>query len=243
MTQNEILREMLTERGVDWKAFDLFEQTTQWSTYNGAFVYWSRERDGKLLVETTAPTKCSALCTPAQAIAATVGNVGYGIQFADWCEFPPETMVGETVFDGGGNAIGWIVNTTVGETVWEPSREWKAWHESLRHDNPSNVREAVENILFDVIDFGSDMGPNGNVWSGVDEGDALTEKCIDGWVRSIESIAEMMTKTCRLVDNESGPDMHCTECGREVDDEYRYFMERWGYSRCPHCGRRIEAVG
>lgn len=38
----------------------------------------------------------------------------YGIEFADWCEFPPETMVGETVFDGGGNAIGWIVNATVG---------------------------------------------------------------------------------------------------------------------------------
>lgn len=38
----------------------------------------------------------------------------YGIEFADWCEFPPETMVGETVYDGEGNAIGWITNATVG---------------------------------------------------------------------------------------------------------------------------------
>lgn len=45
-------------------------------------------------------------------VAAKVGNAGYGIQFADWCEFPPETMVGETVFDGEGNAIGWIVDAT-----------------------------------------------------------------------------------------------------------------------------------
>ena len=74
MTGNEILREMLTERGVVWEAFDDFEQTTQWSTHNGAFVYWARERDGKLLVETTAPAKCSASYTPEQAIAATLGR-------------------------------------------------------------------------------------------------------------------------------------------------------------------------
>ena len=69
----EILRRLLDERGVEWEAFDDFEPTTQWSTHNGAFVYWARERDGKLLVETTAPTKCSASCTPEQAIAATLG--------------------------------------------------------------------------------------------------------------------------------------------------------------------------
>lgn len=74
MTPNEILRAMLDERGVEWEAFDDFEQTTEWSTHNGAFVYWARERDGKLLVETTAPTKCSASCTPEQAIDATLGS-------------------------------------------------------------------------------------------------------------------------------------------------------------------------
>lgn len=69
----ELLRDELTKRGVEWEAFDDFEQTTQWSTHNGAFVYWARERDGKLLVETTAPTKCSASCSPEQAIDATLG--------------------------------------------------------------------------------------------------------------------------------------------------------------------------
>lgn len=73
MTTTEILRAMLDECEVEWEAFDVFEQTTQWSTHNGAFVYWARVRDGKLLVETTAPTKCSASCTPEQAIAATLG--------------------------------------------------------------------------------------------------------------------------------------------------------------------------
>lgn len=73
MALNEELRRLLSERGVEWEAFDVFEQTTEWSTYNGAFVYWARERDGKLLVETTAPTKCSASCTPEQAVVITLG--------------------------------------------------------------------------------------------------------------------------------------------------------------------------
>ena len=45
----------------------------------------------------------------------------YGIQFAEWCEFPTETMVGETVFDCEGNAIGWIVNAETVEAEREPS--------------------------------------------------------------------------------------------------------------------------
>ena len=73
MAATERLRELLDERGVEWEAFDVFEQTTHWSTHNGAFVYWARERDGKLLVETTVPTKCSASCTPEQAVEATLG--------------------------------------------------------------------------------------------------------------------------------------------------------------------------
>ena len=47
----------------------------------------------------------------------------------------------------------------------------------------------------------------------------------------------------KLVDNEHGPDMHCERCGGLVDDEYLCFMERYGYSRCPHCGRMIVKSG
>ena len=83
------------------------------------------------------------------------------------------------------------VNATVGMEKWEPSKERKAWHNSLRHDNPTSIREAVENILYEAIDFGGDMGPNGNVWSGVDEGTVLTGNCIDGWVESIARLDEL----------------------------------------------------
>lgn len=48
-------------------------------------------------------------CTPEQAIAATVGT-SYAINFAPTLDRPHETMVGETVYDAEGNAIGWIAN-------------------------------------------------------------------------------------------------------------------------------------
>lgn len=48
--------------------------------------------------------------------------------------------------------------------------------------------------------------------------------------------------TCSLVDNEHGPDMHCSVCYGEIDDVFRYLMDSHGYKRCPHCGRLIEDV-
>lgn len=61
-------------------------------------------------------------CAMADAIDATVGT-DYGIIFAPTLDRPPETMVGETVFDSEGNAIGWIVNATVG--VGTCHKKWR----------------------------------------------------------------------------------------------------------------------
>ena len=50
--------------------------------------------------------------------------------------------------------------------------------------------------------------------------------------------------TCSLVDNEHGPDMHCSVCHGKIDNVFRYLMipSGYGYKRCPHCGRLIENV-
>ena len=48
--------------------------------------------------------------------------------------------------------------------------------------------------------------------------------------------------TCSLIDNEHGPDMHCSVCHGEIDDVFRYLMDSHGYKRCPHCGRLIEDI-
>lgn len=76
----EELRKLLDERGVEWGSYDEFEPRTQWEAHDGAFVYWARERNGMLLVESTAPEKCSLSMTAEQAIAATLGADEYAIE-------------------------------------------------------------------------------------------------------------------------------------------------------------------
>ena len=48
----------------------------------------------------------------------------YGITFAPTLDRPPETMVGETVYDAEGNAIGWIANATVGMGTCTIVKTW-----------------------------------------------------------------------------------------------------------------------
>lgn len=72
MSATDELRRLLDERGVEYET-DERNAITEWSTYYGAFVYFARQREGKLLVETTVATKHSVILTPEQAIAATLG--------------------------------------------------------------------------------------------------------------------------------------------------------------------------
>ena len=73
LTVTDRLRELLDERGVEYET-DERNAITKWSTYYGAFVFFARQREGKLLVETTVATKHSVILTPEQAIAATLGS-------------------------------------------------------------------------------------------------------------------------------------------------------------------------
>ena len=72
----ELLREGLTERGVEYEAYKDIKNRciTKWRTYHGAFVFFAVEEEGKLFVETASDTEHSAICTPEQAIAATLGS-------------------------------------------------------------------------------------------------------------------------------------------------------------------------
>lgn len=72
----ELLRKLLDERGVEYEAYrDIKDRCiTKWRTYHGAFVFFAVEKEGKLFVETASDTEHSAICTPEQAIAATLGS-------------------------------------------------------------------------------------------------------------------------------------------------------------------------
>ena len=107
MGKSDEVRRLLDECGVEHRDNDANRAVryTRWDNGGKREVRYEEWSNGTTRLD-------AGNVTPEQAIAATVGIVGYGIEFADWCEFPPETMVGETVFDGDGNAIGWIVNAT-----------------------------------------------------------------------------------------------------------------------------------
>lgn len=74
------LRELLDERGVEWKPIDGEHICfTEWYTHSGAFVYTARESfrsygDHMLRVETCGLPKACLIATPEQAIAATLGS-------------------------------------------------------------------------------------------------------------------------------------------------------------------------
>lgn len=73
---SDVLRELLEECGVEYEAYrDIKDRrVTKWRTYHGAFVFFAVEKEGKLFVETASDTEHSAICTPEQAIAATLGS-------------------------------------------------------------------------------------------------------------------------------------------------------------------------
>lgn len=76
MTSTDKLRRLLDEHGVEYEAYrDIKNRCiTRWRTYHGAFAFFAVEKEGELFVETASDTERSAICTPEQAIAATLGN-------------------------------------------------------------------------------------------------------------------------------------------------------------------------
>lgn len=68
--------------------------------------------------------------------------------------------------------------------------DWVDWVAGLRHDKPANLTEAVEQIYFNAICFGGDMGPNGNTYWGVDEGMVWTNDAIDEDVELVRSVTK-----------------------------------------------------
>ena len=78
------------------------------------------------------------------------------------------------------------VEATLGREPWS-NPTWERWHKSLRHDEIKSIGDAVEQLMYEVIEFGGDMGPNGNTYNGIDEGDVLTSGFINEWIARFES--------------------------------------------------------
>lgn len=78
------------------------------------------------------------------------------------------------------------IAATLGRESWV-NPTWERWHKSLKHDEIKSIGDAVEQLMYEAIEFGGDMGPNGNTYNGIDEGDVLTSGFINEWIMRFES--------------------------------------------------------
>ena len=67
--------------------------------------------------------------------------------------------------------------------------EYERWYNGLYHDKPpTTMRELVEDIIWATLTI--DLGPDGNIEAGIDEGEVKTDMFIEYWVHEAWSIAE-----------------------------------------------------
>ena len=109
--------------------------------------------------------------------------------------------------------------------------EWERWHKSLRHDEVKSIGDAVEQLMYEAIEFGGDMGPNGNTYNGIDEGDVLTSGYINAWVERFENM--LGPGTCEVEEYEDTGILVCSECGAMQPDDHTVHY-------CWCCGRKVE---
>ena len=118
-----VLHKLLDERGVEYETYkDINNRCiTKWRTYHGAFVFFAVEKEGKLFVETASDTEHSAICTPEQAIAATLGS-----------ELNPDGLpVGLTISEDG-ELLNWRGENYAKQSTLRAERdEWKERYDSV----------------------------------------------------------------------------------------------------------------
>lgn len=147
----------------------------------------------------------------------------YAITFAPTLDRPPETMVGETVYDSEGNAVGWIVNA-----VDEPD---EATMLKLHNRMNAALLDMQEELL---------------AYHPRDRENASSKELIDCVIRAhqiIEDAAAAGVGTCELVIEKRprhGPWIYHFGCGYDFWQPTDCPMPI--LKHCPNCGKRIKVV-
>lgn len=118
--------------------------------------------------------------------------------------------------------------------------EWERWHKSLRHDEVKSIGDAVEQLMYEAIEFGGDMGPNGNTYNGIDEGDVLTTGFITAWVERFDNMLGLGTCRMERIEDEKRilhGWMECSECGPVYPPAAEGIQDAVKF--CPFCGRKV----
>lgn len=83
------------------------------------------------------------------------------------------------------------------EPPFPPCEETEEWLDSIKREGqPKTVRDVIEDIIWTCSTV--DIGPNGNVFAGVDEGLVSTDALISTWEVQLADLIEP-EQTCRWV--------------------------------------------
>ena len=84
--------------------------------------------------------------------------------------------------------------TTIYRPPAKPDPEWKRWLDGLEDHGATDPCGVLLDIMHEVIEYGGDMGPNGNTYQGVDEGQVMTDNLVDHWLERLECAFELERK-------------------------------------------------
>lgn len=170
----ERLRKLLMEHGIEYETAYLSDDT-YWTVNN---IRWHAFESGGNTIWITCNSDVDL--TPEQVIAMTVG---------DKHKDNPRNYKP--------NGEPKIPNMSVGANP-----DWVDWVASLEHKEPSNITEAVEQLVFEAICFGGEMGPHDCGGENCpNEGMVHTEEFIRGWVKKISTMIGRSCPACPEIDN------------------------------------------
>lgn len=131
------------------------------------------------------------------------------------------------------------------EPPFPPCEETEEWLDSIKREGqPKTVREVIEDIIWTCSTV--DIGPNGNAFSGADEGIVSTNALISAWETQLADLIEPEPeRTCRMEYDHVHCDYVCSACGEwhntgtyDACDADDVILLR-PYKYCPNCGAKV----
>lgn len=123
--------------------------------------------------------------------------------------------------------------------------EWRRWYEGLYHSNggdlPKSLREELEEIVWEALTV--DLGPNGNVFQGIDEGLSYTEMLFGVWECEIRDLIDPEPElTCHVEKYPPNSELYfetCSVCGCILSAKWPGDRRSRTANYCPNCGNRV----
>lgn len=157
--------------------------------------------------------------------------------FDDALDMVDELHEDGTLNYGQYSALHDAISTLGSKPTWrnsEDDRRLKTWLNNMHHDEPANLVELIEEIIWTA--WMVDMGPNGNTFQGIDEGEVQTDGIVRYWADIAATLGRGECEIERRDNPWGGYTVHCGNCGADLDCDTRNSPQKF----CPKCGRRVK---